>query len=179
MRNVIGKMAVIEKRIIVSWLLVVSCILLLSSCGPHAVVDRWQSKLNGDIDKQETVTAHELRKILIDHFGTTSIVFTGDEYILPDNGKVSDIQSDKFGFCNAQASKVLRPKDWDCEDFATAAKVPMNKYAFGTMYVTTTSGRKHVLNVFVNRKHEVWYWEPQTCRYYYDRFYAPPHRIVL
>ena len=179
MKNVIGRIANIEKRRVISWLVIVPCILLLSGCGPHAIIDRWQSKLTGDIDKQGIISAQDLRKIFIDHFGITTVVLTDETYILPDNGKVSDIQSSQFVYCNAQASDLFRPMGWDCDDYAAAAVVPMRNYAFGTMFVRTTRGTKHALNVFVNRKHEVWYWEPQTCQYYYGRFYAPPDMIIL
>ena len=179
MRKVIGITTDMKKRGTISWLVIVPCILLLSGCGQHAIVDRWQSKLTGDIDKQEKISARDLRKILIDHFGVTQVILTDDVYTLPDNGKVSDIQSKQFAYCNAQASKLFRPIDWDCDDYASAAVVPMRNYAFGTMFVTTTRGTKHALNVFVNRRREVMYWEPQTCQYSYDEFYSPPAMIVF
>ena len=173
MKNVIDRIANIEKRRVISWLVIVPCILLLSGCGPHATIDRWQSKMTGDIDKQGEITAQDLRKILIDHFGMTRIVLTDETYVLPDNGKVSDIQSDQFAYCNAQASDRSRPMGWDCDDYAAAAVVPMRNYAFGTMFVTTTRGTKHAMNLFVNHRHEVKYWEPQTCQYSYAKFHKP------
>ena len=173
MKNVIGKIANIEKRRMISWLVIVPCILLLSGCGPHATIDRWQSKLTADIDKQGEISAQDLRKLLIDHFGMTRIVLTDETYVLPDNGKVSDIQTDQFAYCNAQASDRSRPMGWDCDDYAAAAVVPMRNYAFGTMYVTTTSGTKHAMNLFVNHRREVKYWEPQTCQYSYAKFHKP------
>jgi hypothetical protein len=179
MENVIGKIANIEKRHTISWLVMAQCMLLLSGCGHYAIIDRWQSKLTGDINKQQKISAQDLRKILINHFGITRVVLTDETYVLPDNGKVSDIQSDQFAYCNGYAHALLRPIGWDCDDYAAAAVVPMRNYAFGTMFVTTTRGTKHALNVFVNRKHEVLYWEPQRCQYYYDQFYAPPDMIIF
>ncbi len=173
MKNTIDRTVNSEKKRMTSWLLIAPCLLLLSGCGCHATVDRWQSKMTGDIDKQGKISAQELRKILIDHFGMTRIVLTDKVYILPDNGKVSDIQSEEFVYCNAQASDLSRPMDWDCDDYAAASVVPMRNYSFGTMYVTTEGGTKHAMNLFVNHRHEVKYWEPQTCQYSYAKFHKP------
>ncbi len=173
MKNVNGRPADNEKRKVLFWLVIIPFILLLSGCGPYAVVDEWQSKLTGDIDKQGKISAQDLRRVLTDHFGLTTIVLTDEKYVLPDNGRVSDIQGKQFAYCNPEASVVFSPMGWDCDDYAAAAVVPMRNYAFGTMFVTTSRGTGHALNVFVNHRKEVVYWEPQTCDYYYGRFHKP------
>ena len=107
-------------------------------CCPYAVVDEWQSKLTGNIDKQGKITAQELRRVLIDYFGLTTIVLTDEKYVLPDNGRVSDIQGKQFAYRNPEASVIFSPMEWDCDDYAAAAVVPMRNCAFGTMFVTTS-----------------------------------------
>ncbi|MEN8199379.1 MAG: hypothetical protein ABFR63_04830 [Thermodesulfobacteriota bacterium] len=161
------------------WFFIVPLTLVLSGCGNHATVDRWQARASGNLHTQKRISAKALRSILVDHFGVTMIILTDETYVLPDNGKVSDIQSQQFTYCNAQNSAMYRPKGWDCDDYAAAAVVPMRNYAFGTMFVKTTKGTKHALNVFVNHKHEVMYWEPQTCQYYHEQFYTPPAILIF
>jgi len=145
---------------------------LLASCGGHnARIDMLLSMVFGTIDKQEMISAEELKQVLVNHFGKVNIQFSASQYILPDNGKV--VQAEDFAYCNPDTGDLARPRNWDCDDYAAAAMVPMRTYAFGTMYVTTVGGGRHALNVFVNRKREVKYWEPQECDYYYGRFYKP------
>jgi len=141
---------------------VISSLLLLSGCaGRNADFDMLKSMSNGTIDHHEEITALELFRLLTDHFGEVHIKLSDSSYSLPDNGKV------------AQLSHIRHNKDWDCDDYAIAAMVPLRNYAFGAMYVTTSSGYKHVLNVFVNRKKEVVYWEAETNQYYAGQFHKP------
>lgn len=145
---------------------------LLTSCATHeAEFDMMRSMANGDINREKIISATELQQILYDHFGRVQIRFSDTEYTLPDNGKVAQLGG--TGHCEPGHDNVIRPKDWDCDDYAIAALVPLRNYAFGAMFVTTENGRRHALNVFVNYKKEVVYWEPQTCQYFHGRFYKP------
>lgn len=141
---------------------VMTSLLLLSGCaGRNADFDMVRSMSNGTIDHQEKITSLELFRLLTEHFGKVFIKLSDTHYTLPDNGKV------------AQLSKIQHNKDWDCDDYAIAAMVPLRNYAFGTMYVTTAAGSKHVMNVFVNRNREIVYWEAQTNQYYAGQFHKP------
>lgn len=117
------------------------------------------------------ISAYELHKILTAHFGYVRIKMSDSQYILPDNNQVIQLSApsryELYG-----AAKSIREK-WDCDDYAIAAMAPMRNYAFGVMYITTTNNARHVINVFVNNKKEIIYWEPQTCRYYNGQFYKP------
>lgn len=141
---------------------VISSLLLLSSCaGKNADFDMVRSMSNGTIDHHEEITALELYRLLTDHFGKVFIKLSDTMYTLPDNGKV------------ARLSQIQHNRDWDCDDYAIAAMVPLRNYAFGAMYVTTAGGNKHVLNVFVNHNKEIVYWEAQTNQYYAGQFRKP------
>ena len=147
-------------------------VLLLAACGAHdAEYDMMRSIASGDIDRERIISAEELRQILYNHFGRVQIRFGDSLYILPENGKVAQLGG--AGHCEPGFDNVIRPDGWDCDDYAIAALVPLRNYAFGAMFVTTASGQRHALNVFVNYNREVVYWEPQTCRYYQGRFYKP------
>lgn len=147
-------------------------VLSLPACGVHeAEFDMMRSISSGAINIEQVVSAEELRRILYGHFGRVQIRFSDSQYMLPDNGKVAQLGG--TGHCEPGHDNVIRPDDWDCDDYAIAALVPLQNYAFGAMFVTTESGRRHALNVFVNYQREVVYWEPQTCEYFRDRFYKP------
>lgn len=146
-------------------------ILLTGCCGTNAQMDMMTAKANGNIEKSYKISAEELNKILNNHFGTVNVRFTDFEYSLPDNGKVAELSNS--GSCNSGPDNLARTSDWDCDDFAIAAMVPLRNYAFGTMYVKTASGGRHAMNVFVNRNREVIYWEPQSCDYYHGKFHKP------
>lgn len=144
----------------------------LSSCaGTNANIDMLMSMVDGNIDRKEVITSAELHKILTDHFGQVRIKLSDTSYFLPDNGKVAQLTD--FVYCSPHEGFGDRPANWDCDDYAIAAMVPLRNYAFGAMYVTTTNGKPHVLNVFVNLKKEVVYWEPQNCQYADVQFYRP------
>lgn len=148
------------------------CSLLLISCGgTNANMDMLMSMANGNIQKEQVISSEELHKILTEHFGPVRIKLSDSQYSLPDNGKVAQLED--FIHCSPYASQADKPANWDCDDYAIAAMVPLRNYAFGAMYVTTTEGKHHVMNVFVNYKKEVVYWEPQTCQYSDEQFYAP------
>ena len=53
---------------------------------------------------------------------------------------------------------------WDgtTNDYAIAAMVPLRNYAFGAMFVTLSDGKKRVVNVFVNDKEEVVFWDSKN-----------------
>ena len=65
------------------------------------------------------------------YFGNVFIKLSDAKYALPDNTKV------------AALSRFHVRQDWDCDDYAIAAMVPMRNYAFGVMYITTP-GERHV-----------------------------------
>ena len=145
---------------------------LLSSCtGFDAQFDMRMSVASGTLEKHDKISAQELHEILTAHFGRVVISLTDSEYTLPDNGKV--VQLSDSPYCDPLSGHAARPAGWDCDDFAIAAMVPLRRYAFGTMFVTTANGSRHVLNVFVNHEREVKYWEPQNCQYYSGQFYRP------
>ena len=159
----------IEK--IVKCLTLLFTLFLLTACGGNTRINLVVLQGNGNLDDQVTVPAQELRQILTDHFGYVNIKLTDTKYALPDNGKLA--QLDDFVHCPLHGGDSMKPAGWDCDDYSIAAMVPMRNYAFGTMYVKTEEGARHALNVFINRKKEVKYWEPQTCGYYHGRFQRP------
>ncbi len=146
---------------------------LLSSCssGYDASLDMDMALASGDIDKQEKISARELQEILFSHFGRVSISLTDTEYVLPDNGKVAQLSQSVF--LDPIGGNSGRHAGWDCDDYAIAALLPLRGYAFGIMFVTTANGDRHALNVFVNYKREIIYWEPQTRQYYQGQFHKP------
>lgn len=137
------------------------CWTLAGCAGMNADLDMVKSMSAGTMDRQEEITALELHRLLTDHFGRVFIKLSDTRYILPDNGKVATL------------SRVRHNADWDCDDYAIAAMVPLRNYAFGVMYITTSNGYRHVVNVFVNRYREIVYWEAQTCQYYRGQFHKP------
>jgi hypothetical protein len=173
MEKLISKIVTMKRRYIVHLLVVVTCALLLGGCEYHATANSWQPGGMDGVHRQATISATELRKILISHFGLTRIILTDEIYTLPNNGKVSDVANSQFVYCNEHLGDLARPKGWDCDDFAVAAMVPMRNYAFGTMFAHIKGGKSHALNVFVNQEHEVVLWEPQTCQYSRDQFDRP------
>ncbi len=153
-------------------LIVLLILSLLCSCvGADANDDMMRSIASGDINREDHISARELKQILIAHFGDVKIMFSDPQYVLPDNGKV--VQLSNLVHCGTNQGTTLKTTDWDCDDYAIAALVPLRNYAFGAMFVTTSNGIRHALNVFVNHKREVVYWEPQTCQYYRGQFYKP------
>lgn len=134
----------------------------LAGCaGMNADLDRVRSMSAGTIDHQEEITSLDLHRLLTDHFGKVHIKLSDTKYILPDNGKVASL------------SRVSHNEGWDCDDYAIAAMVPLRNYAFGVMFITTSNGYRHVVNVFVNRFREIVYWEAQTSQYYHGQFHKP------
>lgn len=145
-------------------------LILLTGCaGTTARMDMLMSRANGTINQSEKISAEELYSIICNHFGKVNVKLIDDEYTLPDNGKVSEL-SENAAVQNNDDPTV---SNWDCDDYAIAAMVPLRNYAFGAMYVKTASGRRHAMNVFVNRNREVVYWEPQARDYYRGRFHKP------
>lgn len=107
------------------------------------------------------ISALELHKILTGYFGNVFIKLSDAKYTLPDNAKVVAL------------SQFQNRQDWDCDDYAIAAMVPMRNYAFGVMYITTDHGERHVANVFVNQNREIMFWEAQKNEYYHGKFHKP------
>lgn len=159
-------------RTLLSAAMIMVCF-LVSSCasGYDASLDMDMAIASGEIEKQEKISAHELQEILVSHFGRVIISVTDDEYVLPDNGKVAQLS--RSVFLDPVGGNSGRHSGWDCDDYAIAALLPLRSYAFGVMFVTTASGVRHALNVFVNYKKEVIYWEPQTRQYYQGQFHRP------
>ncbi|GAB4346987.1 MAG: hypothetical protein Kow0089_24520 [Desulfobulbaceae bacterium] len=151
--------------------IILASLLFLSGCvETSARVDLVMARANGTIEKYEKITGDELVAILTRHFGPVEIKAVDREYKLPDNGKVAELSG---RLSTMMTGLDAAKKQWDCDDYAIAAMVPLRNYAFGTMYVKTESGRRHALNVFINRNKEIVYWEPQTNDYYKGRFYKP------
>jgi len=153
-----------------------SFLFLNSGCATSSSVDRWKSELAEEIGQQRTISGKDLQKILMFNFGLRKVFLTDQIYILPDNDKVSELQQKQFPHCtrSISTSKAIHSHSgWDHDDYAAAAVVPMRNYAFGTMYIENTNGTMHAINVFVNSKHEVWYWEAQTCQYSSERLHSP------
>ena len=72
---------------------IVTALFLLAGCaGRNADLDMIRSMSNGNIDRQEQISAVELYKILTDHFGKVLIKLSDSKYTLPDNGKVVQLK---------------------------------------------------------------------------------------
>lgn len=141
---------------------VMAQLLLSTACSYHKTdVDMYVSITNGTMDTQSEITAQELHKILTGYFGNVFIKLSDANYKLPNKAKV------------AALSHFQVKQDWDCDDYAFAAMVPMRNYAFGMMYITTSEGNRHVANVFINQNREVVFWEPQKNEVYNGKFHKP------
>lgn len=139
-----------------------SHLLLFTACSYHPTnVDMYVTINNKATPAGNEITAHELHKILTGYFGNVFIKLSDAKYTLPDNARVAEL------------SRFQDRRDWDCDDYAIAAMVPMRNYAFGVMYITTARGERHVANVFVNEKREIMFWEPQKNEYYQGKFHKP------
>lgn len=127
---------------------------------------RWFSKLFGNINKQIIMDADEVEKLLKSTKVPVVVVNKQQEYVCPDNGKVSDILKD-LPFCNAFYHKVSSgfEPDGNCVWYSKQSALKMRGYAFGVMTVILLDGRAHRINIFINRKKKVWAWEPQICSY--------------
>lgn len=145
---------------------------LLTGCaGSDARLDLARSRANGTIERTSQVTAQELYQIITRHFGRVNVKFIDSTYLLLDNGKVVELSEDAIQ--SPDSNELTRGARWDCDDYAIAAMVPLRNFAFGAMYIKTEGGTRHAINVFVNVKREVVYWEPQTKDYYRGRFHKP------
>lgn len=144
---------------------------LFAGCaGTSSDMDRLMARTQGTINQSEKISADELYRIICNHFGRVNVKMIDNEYTLPDNGKVAELAGNAT---RLPWDDLTEKDDWDCDDYAIAAMVPLRNYAFGAMYVKTASGSRHAMNVFVNRNREVFYWEPQTRDYYRGRFHKP------
>ncbi|MHB1349440.1 MAG: hypothetical protein C4563_00550 [Desulfobulbus sp.] len=137
-------------------------LVLTAACSYHRTdVDMFVSVSTENRGRGTEISAHELHKILTGYFGNVFIKLSDAKYALADNDKVA-----------AMSRFHVRP-DWDCDDYAIAAMVPMRNYAFGVMYITTARGERHVANVFVNENREVVFWEAQKNEFYRGKFHKP------
>ncbi len=137
-------------------------LLLLAGCGGVNTLQRGQlSSPDRVVAHQDEITALELYRLLTEYFGDVVIKLSDSKYMLADNRQV------------AQLCKIRHNPDWDCDDYAIAALVPLRNYAFGAMFVITADGYRHALNIFVNRNREIFFWEPQTNQYYAGQFRKP------
>jgi len=109
----------------------------------------------------KSISAYELHKLLTTHFGNVFIKLSDSKYALPSNKYVESMSNFNYR------------EDWDCDDYAIAALVPMRNYAFGAMYITTARGERHVANLFVNQNLELVFWDAQKNEVYRGKFHKP------
>ena len=114
-----------------------------------------------EISVENEISAYDLHKLLTTYFGSVFIKLSDAKFTLPSNAEVR------------KNSVFLIRRDWDCDDYAFAAMVPMRNYAFGMMYITTEKGSKHVANLFVNQNREVVFWDAQKNEIYTGKFHKP------
>ena len=137
--------AVISRAaVILLLLLTTSCSYTSTNLALHGPAAGVQNRV------ARNISAHELHRLLTDHFGTIFIKLSDAKYALPDNEQV------------AKLSRVQGKEEWDPSDYAIAAMVPLRNYAFGAMYTSADNGRREVLNIFVNSKREIVYWQAQN-----------------
>lgn len=162
-----------KKGLKLSYMTMMIIFFLLPGCS--GTVTTWQSiaeKAPGHLQESapEIISAYELHKILTSHFGYVSIKLTDASYSLPDNSilarleRISEIK--KIG-------EGMEVDGWSKDDYAIAAMVPMRNYAFGAMIIPGNGNQRQVMNVLVNSKKEVIYWEPQSCQYYQGQVDKP------
>lgn len=169
-KNALNKKEIINKICTITFSVIA---VLLGACSGYNIDYSLVTEGIQEVNQQATVrvSAYELHQILTSHFGYIRIKLSDSTYILPANQQVRQLSAharyNMYG-----ASDEIRA-GWDCDDYAIAAMAPLRNYAFGAMYITTTEGYRHVINVFVNDRKKVVYWEPQTCSYYQGQFYAP------
>ncbi|MHB8810430.1 MAG: hypothetical protein ACYC9M_10510 [Desulfobulbaceae bacterium] len=137
-------------------------LVLSAACSYHKTdVEMFVSISHENRGGGNEISAYELHKILTGYFGNVFIKLSDAKYALPDNAKVEAL------------SQFHDRQDWDCDDYAIAAMVPMRNYAFGVMYITTARGERHVANVFVNQNREIMFWEAQKNELYQGKFHKP------
>jgi hypothetical protein len=141
--------------------IVMAQLFLSAACSSHQTDADMLVMANLARNAGTEISAHELHKILTGYFGNVFIKLSDAKYALPDNERV------------AALSQFHSRQDWDCDDYAIAAMVPMRNYAFGVMYITTAQGERHVANVFINQKREVVFWEAQKNELYRGKFHKP------
>lgn len=152
---------------------VISAIFLTMSACSGAVTSGSQTSIkefrpdNGT--QQEVISAYELHRILTDHFGYVTIKLSDVSYKLPDDSKLEQLKNLDFG----KPGEGIGHKEWGGDDYAIAAMVPMRNYAFGAMLISDHQGGKQVMNVLVNRRREVVYWEPRARQYSHARVDKP------
>ena len=141
---------------------VMTQLFLSAACSYHKTdVDMFVSISHESRDAGNEISAYELHKILTAYFGNVFIKLSDAKYALPSNSNVTAM------------SRFHSRQDWDCDDYAIAAMVPMRNYAFGVMYITTARGERHVANVFVNQNREIMFWEAQKNEMYHGKFHKP------
>lgn len=126
---------------------------------------RWISRIKGNLNKQIVIQADEARAILRKTGIERVMVRADQEYICPDNGKVSEKMM-RVNFCNPFYGRGTNfEPPGNCVYYSRFTAEKFQGYAFGVMTVRLTDGDFHRLNIFINRKKEVWAWDPQTCNY--------------
>ena len=140
-----------------------SVLFLMTACGGTTMkTDMTMANARPSTDKQNTISAYELHKILTDHFGFVTIKLSDAQYALADNDKLAQLMSSDYCKPNGGKEKA----GWGSDDYAIAEMVQMRNYAFGTMYASAVDGNKKVMNVLVNNSKKVVSWDPQTCQSY-------------
>lgn len=146
---------------------------LMTACGgisPDRSDMQLESVARTHGEKEDIISAYELHKILTDHFGFVGIKLTDANYTLPDNERLAQLKTSDY----SQKANGAKRNDWGSDDYAIAAMVPMRNYAFGTMYTASAAGsNKLVVNVLVNNRREVVYWDAQAGEYYQGEFGSP------
>jgi len=138
-------------------------IILLSACGAqNDAIESMMSAAPLNSGPQKMISAQELHRVLFNQFGNVNFQLSDSRYILPDQQKLAQLENSDFAPQHGDVMSGTR--QWDCNDYATAAMVPMRNYAFGTMYVTSADGSRHVRNVYINQNHKVEFWEPPQCQ---------------
>jgi len=130
---------------------------------------RMLSKLNGNIDETVLISTAKVQEIFRSKFshvkGKKPVVVVAPDttFLCPDNGKVSDMHKN-IPYCSTYMPAKYTDK-WNCVWFAKESAVLMRGYAFGVMTVLDMADTPHRINVFINRKLEVWAWDPQLCNW--------------
>lgn len=145
---------------------------LLASCASLPK----QSDMNyaiapGQANMQESISAHDLHKILTSRFGYVRIKLSDAKYTLPEDAEVVQLLHPSYDLTNTDDTR--RQAHWDSDDFAIAAMVPLRNYAFGAMFVTASNGDRHVINLFVNNRKEIVLWDSQHSQYYQGQINKP------
>jgi len=151
------------------------CLIIPVIGSSHSIIGltstqyRVLDKLTNNIDKETLLSSQDLKNLLVIKKGIPEdiIYIVPGNYVLPSNGKISDLLKDQY-FCSSFANPDLVPT-WDDKKYATNVADIIRKdknIAFGYIILDTKESETSIImNVFVNYKGDIFVFDPTICTY--------------